>query len=77
MKNWQHYWKGILAFLSLVATNAVTDLMQSGNPWPNTGGEWVRWAVTVFGGTLLVYGKGNAPKNPELPNKVRKRLPVI
>ena len=60
MKNWQQYWKSILAFLVLVATNAATDLMQSGNPWPSNSGEWVRWGVSIVGGTLLVYAKRNA-----------------
>ncbi|AYQ99977.1 hypothetical protein PBI_NEBKISS_36 [Mycobacterium phage Nebkiss] len=65
MTNWQHYWKAIIAFLTLVATNAATDLMQSGNPWPSTGGEWARWGVSILGGTLLVYGKSNAPKKTD------------
>ncbi|WPH57663.1 hypothetical protein [Mycobacterium phage WXIN] len=59
MKNWQHHWKAILAFLTLVATNAATDLMQSGNPWPSNGGEWVRFAVSTVGGTLIVWSKRN------------------
>lgn len=63
MFNWQHVWKAILAFLSLVATNAVADLTASGKPWPETGAEWLRWIVSVVGGTLLVYGKANAPKS--------------
>lgn len=64
MSNWQHYWKAICAFAVLVATNAATDLTTSGTPWPATGGDWVRWAVSIVGGTLVVYGKGNAPKDP-------------
>lgn len=65
MKNWQHYWKSILAFAVLVATNAVADLTQSGAPWPASGGDWARWGVSIIGGTLVVYGKGNAPKKAE------------
>ncbi len=62
--NWQHYWKSILAFLSLVATNASADLTLSSEPWPQTGAEWLRWTITTLGGTWLVYQKGNAPKLP-------------
>lgn len=64
MSDWQHYWKSICAFVVLVATNATTDLMQDGNPWPSTGAEWARWAVSILGGTLLVYGKRNLDKKP-------------
>lgn len=77
MSNWQHYWKAILAFLSLVATNAVTDLMQDGSPWPSTGGEWARWGVSILGGTLVVYGKGNAPKPMPVDVAVEDNPPTI
>lgn len=60
--NWQHYWKSILAFAGLVATNASASLMQTGEPWPTDGGQWARWAVTTVAGTWLVYQKRNAPK---------------
>jgi len=65
VKNWQHYWKAILAFFSLVATNAVADLSLSGVPWPEDPSEWGRWLVTVTAGTWLVYQKRNLPKKPE------------
>lgn len=60
--NWQHYWKAILTFVGAVATNAFADLLQSGQPWPATGGEWVRWAVSIIGTTYLVYRVPNKPK---------------
>lgn len=49
------YWKAILAFLGLLATNAATDLMQSGEPWPADGGEILRWLISIVAGTWLVY----------------------
>lgn len=64
--NWQHYWKAILAFIGAVATNAFTDLLQSSQPWPASGWEWLRWAVSIVGMTYLVYrGPANAPKAGE------------
>lgn len=49
------YWKSILAFLGLVATNAAASLMQYEVPWPLTGGDWARWLVSIVAGTWLVY----------------------
>lgn len=64
--NWQHYWKAILAFAGAVTTNAFTDLLQSGQPWPVSGWEWLRWAVSIVGMTYLVYaGPANKPKAGE------------
>lgn len=60
--NWPHYWKSILAFLSLLATNASADLTLDSDPWPQTGAEWMRWLVTTAGGTWLVWVKRNAEK---------------
>jgi hypothetical protein len=59
------YWKSILAFLSLVATNVATQLMTSGVPWPTNGGEWARFGATTVLGTWLVFQKANAPKAVE------------
>ena len=55
------YWKSILAFLSLFATNLAADWMANGQPWPETGGELVRWVVSIGVGTFLVYQKANTP----------------
>ncbi|UXA19569.1 hypothetical protein [Mycobacterium sp. SMC-4] len=63
--NWQHYWKSILAFLSLVTTNVAVALVQSGQPWPETGQEWGVFALTTTLGTWLVFQKGNAPKRSD------------
>lgn len=63
--NWQHYWKSIAAFLSLVATNVATQLMTEGVPWPTDGGEWGRFIITTLLGTWLVFQKANAPKAVE------------
>lgn len=60
--NWQHYWKSILAFLSLVVTNVAYALVQSGQAWPATGKEWAVFAATTVLGTWLVFQKSNAPK---------------
>lgn len=59
--NWQHYWKSILAFVSLVITNVAVALVQSGQPWPSTVQEWAVFGVTTTLGTWLVYQKRNAP----------------
>ena len=61
MMNWQHYWKAILAFLSLLVTNVATRWVINGEPLPAAGRDWVAFAVTTIGGTWLVYQKANAP----------------
>lgn len=61
--NWKHYWKSILAFLSLLATNIATRLVTNGEPLPETSADWLTFAVTTVGGTWLVFRKGNAPKD--------------
>ena len=63
--NWQHYWKSILAFLSLLATNVATLWVTQGQPLPGNGGEWAAFAVTTIGGTWLVFQKRNAPRVTE------------
>lgn len=63
--NWQHYWKAILAFLSLVTTNVAAALVQSGQPWPTTAREWGVFGLTTVLGTWLVYQKRNGPKAVE------------
>ena len=55
------YWKAILAFVSLLATNVSADLMNGGPPWPQNAGEWARWLVTQIVGTYAVY---RVPKYP-------------
>ncbi len=60
------YVKAITAFLALLLTNIAADLTAGGQPWPTTGGEWVRWFVTITLGTWLVY---------QLPNSQQQRLP--
>lgn len=61
--NWQHYWKSILAFLSLLATNVATRLVTMGEPLPESGADWLTFIVTTVGGTWLVFQKTNAPKS--------------
>ena len=60
--NWQHYWKAILALLSLLATNVATRWVVNAEPLPATSKDWVAFAITTIGGTWLVYTKANAPK---------------
>ena len=63
--NWQHYWKSILAFLALLATNVATRWVTNGEPLPETGKDWITFAITTVGGTWIVYRKSNAPKSVE------------
>lgn len=60
--NWQHYWKSILAFLSLLATNVATRWVTNQEPLPETGKDWITFAVTTIGGTWLVYRVANTDK---------------
>lgn len=61
--NWQHYWKSILAFLSLLATNVATRWVTNQEPLPETGKDWITFAVATIGGTWLVYRVANADKD--------------
>jgi len=68
MKNWQHYWKGILAFLvpgAVVIGASVLDPSDGGSTI--TTAEWVTAAVAmiVTGGAVTV--KGNADEEPVAP----------
>lgn len=63
------YWKSILAFLSLFATNLAADWMSNGQPWPEDGGQAARWILSICVGTWLVYQKANA-------NTVRTNRPA-
>lgn len=60
------YTKAILAFISLVVTNIAADLTAGNEPWPQSGGEWARWLLTIILGTWLVY---------QLPNRQTTALP--
>lgn len=53
--------KAVLAFLALLATNVATALVSSGQPWPHDRAGWLTFAVTIVGGTWLVYQKSNGP----------------
>jgi hypothetical protein len=62
--NWvKYYAKSIAAFLFTVLANAVTDLINGSAPWPQTGAEWLRWAVTAVaaGGAAWAFPKGDKP----------------
>lgn len=52
--NWQGYWKAILAFLGTTVGNAVVTWVESGQPWPTNGAQWLQWAVTILGPTVFV-----------------------
>jgi hypothetical protein len=56
------YWKAVAGFVAAVGINVATDLSDGGAPWPQDGGEWVRFLLTVTGGTLAVY---MSPKNAD------------
>lgn len=58
----KYCWKSILAFLSLLVTNVATLLVVNGQPLPTNGKEWTTFLITTFGGTWLVFSKGNGPK---------------
>lgn len=53
------YWKALLAFLALVATNLLTTLSATGAVWPDTTHGWVTLVGTTVVGTFAVWAKGN------------------
>ena len=53
-------WKAVLAFVSLLLTNFVTNAAAAkGNPLDYTWVQWMLLVVTTVGGTLAVYSKSN------------------
>lgn len=57
--NFAAVWKAILAFVSLVVTNAIADWQAQGSPFPHSLGDVVRWVLTSLVGTVVVYLKAN------------------
>ena len=53
------YWKSVMAFVALVATNLVANVANSGNPAPQTLAEWLTLLGTTVVGTWAVYRKRN------------------
>ncbi|GJJ24190.1 hypothetical protein MTY414_78640 [Mycolicibacterium mageritense] len=52
-----------MAFLSLLATNVATRWVTNHEPLPETGKDWIAFAVTTIGGTWLVYQVANKGKD--------------
>lgn len=48
--------KAVFAFLATLVTNAATDLMQDGHPFPTNWGDAARWLVSLVVLTAGVYG---------------------
>lgn len=76
----KEYWKAILAFLGLLATNIATELMRGPEFWPTNWGSALRWAVTVIAGTWLVYRVPNATQPKQFSKHLKqnglKTVPV-
>lgn len=53
------YAKTIAAFVVTVLGNALVNLINGGAPWPQTGGQWLQYAITSVGAALAVYGTPN------------------
>lgn len=66
----KEYRKAILAFLGLLATNVMTELMKGPEFWPTDYGSGARWAVTLIAGTWLVWQVPNKTQ----PKQVEKHL---
>jgi hypothetical protein len=65
MKNWQHYWKAILAFVvpgAVIIGSSVLDPSDGGSTI--TTSEWVTAAVACIVTAGAVGVKGNADKVP-------------
>lgn len=71
----KYAWKSVCAFLALLATNVATRWVVNGEPLPESGKDWLMFAVTTLGGTWLVFQKGNGPK-PVGRRSRRARRPV-
>ena len=58
--------KSIVAFLALLATNLVNEVVTTGTPWPVDWQGWLTLLVTTLGGTMMVWYKTNGPKPREV-----------
>lgn len=83
--NWKlvkEYAKTFAAFVAGVVGNAVVDLVNGSSPWPQTGGEWARYAVTCFGPAIAVWATRNKitqdqlDKDPNVVGGVVTETPV-
>ena len=65
--NWQHYWKGILAFLvpgAVIIGSSVTSGSDGGTTI--TSAEWITAIVAmIVTGGAVGFGPANAPANTE------------
>lgn len=60
MNRIKQYAKAIAAFIGGVVLNSVVQLAEGQVPWPQTGAEWLRFALTSLGVAVTVAA---APAN--------------
>jgi uncharacterized membrane protein YeaQ/YmgE (transglycosylase-associated protein family) len=51
----KEYAKTFAAFVAGVVGNAVVALVNGSTPWPQTGAEWLQYAVTSVGAAVAVW----------------------
>jgi uncharacterized membrane protein YeaQ/YmgE (transglycosylase-associated protein family) len=62
------YAKTVAAFIVGVIGNAVVNLINGATPWPQTGAQWVQFAVTSFGSAIAVWAFPNKITQKQLDN---------
>jgi uncharacterized membrane protein YeaQ/YmgE (transglycosylase-associated protein family) len=68
------YTKTFAAFIAGVIGNAVVNLINGATPWPQTGAQWVQFAVTSFGAAIAVWA---APANKITQKQLDKDPNVV
>lgn len=56
--------KSIAAWVAGVVVTMIMNLVNGGSPWPETGAQWLQYALTSFGGAFAAWA---------FPNKITQK----
>lgn len=62
------YGKALAAFVAGVVANMITNLVNGSAPWPQTGAQWLQFALTSFGAALAACVVPNKITQKQLDN---------
>jgi hypothetical protein len=74
-----YYLKPVAAFVAGVAGNMIVNLINGVDPWPQTTGQWLQFAVTSFGAAIAAWIAPNKITDKQIakdPSVVRVIPPV-
>jgi hypothetical protein len=68
------YAKTVMAVVLPLLVNMVMDLVNGNHPWPQSGQEWLRYALSSIVVGLGVFGVPNTTHSPAVAAKESVRL---